>query len=386
MRRETGAPLTGLEMLEDVFGWVLRIGAAGLILITGYYIYGTLVAGNELFRGMSASGSPMSAADFQRHLQNMEFLTKILLLCAALLAIGAIGRYYGYPETGVVLLLVGAAFFFGIQFIIDSFGGPASGLNTKLGKLGDPRAYLISRYQLAGAILGAGGLCHLLCHAVVLVTGMRGRRPKANAEAAQTANQVRKAQDRFLGPCWTLPFCRDTEKKLCPVRIAKKPCWRGGRGCYCDQNIILTLSGGNAYNASMGSSGYLSRTASTISRPKTYSEKRAQCLQCPVYLHHQSQKYQLLAPLSLVVSVGLLAYYWEGVRNLYPTGMQALGRSLSGFTFGGGADAAAGAVPAWATELAAHQGLMWAAIIVGTLLVVSYLLHGVEWALYRLGI
>ncbi len=84
--------------------------------------------------------------------------------------------------------------------------------------------------------------------------------------------------------------------------------------------------------------------------------------------------------------MGLLAFYWEQVRNLYPVGMQALGRSLSGFSFGSGAGMGAGAVPAWATELAAHQGLMWAAVIVGTILVVSYLLHGVEWALYRLGI
>ena len=35
-------------------------------------------------------------------------------------------------------------------------------------------------------------------------------------------------------------------------------------------------------------------------RPKTLSEKRAQCLSCPVYLHHQQQKYTLAAPLSIL--------------------------------------------------------------------------------------
>jgi hypothetical protein len=119
-----------------------------------------------------------------------------------------------------------------------------------------------------------------------------------------------------------------------------------------------------------------------MAKPKSLSEKRAQCLQCPVYLHHQGHKYKLLAPGSLLLSIGAIAYYWNQIITLYPEGIRMLGRSLSTFSFGG----QAGAVPGWANDLAMNPTIMWILIVVAVMLVVSYLLHGVEWALYKLGI
>ena len=375
--------VTGLELLEGVMDWALRIAAAAVVLITGYYIYATVAQSDQLFRGLAAPGQQMSAEEFQRHIGNMQLLTKLLLLACAVLVVTGLGRSYMMPETGVVMLLIGAALFFGMPLLIDNMGGPAQGLPKALAKIGigNPREFLKGQYVLAGAGVMAAAACHLLIHAVLFVIGARSRRPRANEEAARTAAQVRKANDKFLGPCWTLPFCRDTEKKLCPVRHSKKPCWRTGRGCYCDQNIILTLSGGNQYNASRGAAGFLSRTA-TVHRPKTLREKREQCLSCPVYLHHQSQKYKFLAPAVTVGIIGGLAYYWGTVSTLYPTAMQALGRALSGLSFGG----RAGEVPAWAMDLASNNILSWVIVFVGGMLLVAYLLHAVEWALYRLGI
>jgi hypothetical protein len=378
--RQTSGAITGLEMFEGVLDWGLRIAALGLILITGYYVVATLMYGNQLFAAVGPDSRSMSVADFQRHLGNMELLTKLLLLASVLGIVCALGRFYQYPETGMVLLLLGALLFFGMPFLVDNMGGSAQ-LHRSLARLGDPRAFLKGRYVLAGAAFAGAGALQLIAHGFLFVVSGRKRRPRPNEEAAKTAQQVKKPNDKFLGACWELPFCRDTDKKLCPIRREKKSCWRTGRGCYCDQNVILTLSGGNQYAASRGASGYLSYTA-TVARPKSLREKREQCLQCPVYLHRQSQKYKLLAPVSLIAAVGLVAYYWETVKNLYPDGMRAVGRALSNFSFGG----TVGGVPTWANDLAINQGIMWLLIIVGVVLLLAYLLQGLEWLLYRLGV
>lgn len=381
MAPKSQGAVTLLEMLESSLDWGMRIAALGIILITGYYVYATLMAGDALFRGLMAPGTVMPSPEFQRHVGNVELLTRVLLVCALVGTLTVLARYYQFPEAGLALLLVGAALFFGMPFFIDAMGGMPTPMPKTLANLGNPRAILKSQYVFAGAAMLAGGIAQLLVHAIIYAIGAGKRRPKPNEDSARTASQVRKAQDKFLGACWELPFCRDTEKKLCPIRHAKKSCWRTGRGCYCDQNVILTLSGGNQYAASRGSAGYLSHTA-TISRPKSLREKRDQCLQCPVYLHRQGQKHKLLAPLTLLACVGAFVFYWATVKNLFPNAINSLGRATSGLSFG----TAPGAVPPWATELASNQILMWMVIFVAGLMLIAYMLHAIEWVLYRLGL
>ncbi len=380
MPQTTSGAVSALEALEDVLMWGLRIAAVVLVAITGYYIYATLAQGDALYRGL-AEGKAMGVADYQRHIGNMQILTRIMLLASIVLTVCAIGRFYGNAETGVVLALVGVGLFYGMPFIISSMGGPQAGLPRNLARIGNARDFLPGQFAMAGLVMLTGGVLQLLGKAIQFGITARDRRPQANADAAKTANQVRKKQDQFLGPCWNLPFCRDTEKKLCPIRQSKKPCWRTGRGCYCDQNIILTLSGGSVYNASRGSAGYLSRSA-TVARPKSLSEKREQCLQCPVYLHHQSQKYRVLAPGVMIGIVAAVAVYWGTISQLFPNAVLSFGRAVSGFSFG----TKAGEVPAWAADMAQTPALMWMVLGVLIMLLLAYSLQAVEWCLYRLGI
>jgi hypothetical protein len=378
VRQQPSGAITVLETFQDILGWTVKAAALVLIGVTIYYIYGTFAAADPLFHGISNNG-PMPVEEFKRQLGNTELLSKIMLVSAIVLGLSAIGRYYTAAETGLVLAMVGVALFFGMPFLVNNYSGQGA-LAPKLAKLGDPKTLLLTRYGLAGALLMAAGVMDLVFHGFLALTRTRQKRPKANAEAAQTAAQVKRTQDQFLGPCWNLPFCRDTEKKQCPVRLNKAPCWRGGRGCYCDQNIILALSGGNAFTTSRSSAAYLSHGA-TIARPKTLKEKRAQCLQCPVYLHHQGQKYRLFAPLWLLAFVGALVLYRTALMEGYPKFMLWAGRSLSGFSYtNGGQDAA------WVKDLAYNPGIMWMLVGVAVILVIAYLLQAVEWTLYRLGI
>lgn len=380
MRRESSGPVAGLDILDGAAALILKIAAVLLVLITGYYVYATVAANNELFRGMLSTGAPMPAAQLKMHGERVVQLMKVLHLACGVLAVCVLLKYYSYAEAGAALVVLGAMLFLGMPFLIDTMGGQGP-VNPVMSRIGNVRAHLRNQYAFAGLILGVPGLLQLMVHAVYFVVNARHRRPKPDAESAKTAASVRKPNDTLLGPCWKLPFCRDTEKQLCPIRQSRKPCWRTGRGCYCDQNVILTLSGGNAYNASRGSAGFLMKAAA-VAKPKSFAEKRAQCLSCPVYLHHQGHKYKLLAPLLLIGSIGALVVYHKTLQSFYPYGMKTLGRALSGFSFGPNT----GGVPAWAIDMASNTGMMWLMLFVLSLLVIAYVMNGLEWVLYRLGI
>lgn len=378
MRHSRG--FAGLGMIEAVCGLGLKLCAAVVALITAYYIYATVGASNQLFRGMGDAGQPMTVAQFKQHVANMELLMKVLQLAVTIGFFCTLGRYYAFVEAGAAMLVIGGLLAAGMPFLIDTMGGPREGLARALAQAGNPRSYLSSQYQFAGILLGTVGLVHLIVHAGLFVMGMRERRPRPSSEAAQTAAQVRKTSDRFLGKCWELPFCRDTDKKLCPIRQTNRSCWLTGRGCYCDQNVILTISGGGQSGGRVVG-GYQSRAAAVV-RPKSLSEKREQCMACPVYLHHQGQKYKILAPGVLLGAIGAMVFFWGAYQAAYPAAVHTLGRSLSGFSFG----TKAGAVPGWAQEMATNQGVMGMMVIVFALLAIAYLMHAVEWVLYKLGI
>ncbi len=376
MSRHGGA-ISAYEALYTLLDWIIRLAGAGIVLITGYYLYGTIAHSGELFRGAAQSG-PVSAAVFRAQLNNMQFLTQILLVCSVVGMLATVGRFYANVEGGIVLAVLGLALLLGMPLVIDVAGGPAAGLPPSLLKFGNPRATLRGEFITSGAVLTFGGIGQLLVHLILWLSRAGTRRPQPRGESAQTAEQVRKLEDRFLGLCWQLPFCRDTDKQLCPVRKTKKPCWRTGRGCYCDQNIVLQLSGGSAYMAR--ATGAMSQA--TVVRPKTWSEKRAQCLECPIYLHHQGQKYKVVAPLALA-GVGFAVFaLWGTIFSAYPKAIIALGKATAGFSFG----TARGQAPAWANELATQPALVWLAAIIIGILVVAYLFHALEWLLYRLGI
>ncbi len=370
---------SAFETVQSIAELIVKIAAIVLVCITGYYIYATMMAGDQLFRGMASYNQPMSLADFQRHVTNLRNLMLVLQLTAIIATVAALIRFYDYPEGGAVILLLGLGMAIGMPIFIDNYGGSSQGLSKALAKVANPREILRSQYALAGLIMAVPGGIQLLIHGLIWLGGARARRPQADAE--KTAQSVRKQQDKFMGKCWELPFCRDTEKKLCPVRETKSPCWRKGRGCYCDQNIILRLSGGPANPQVILYHGGASRPSSVV-RAKSWKEKRAHCLGCPVYLHHQAQKYQVAAPGTIIAIIAAFVLFRTTVMGLYPNAMTSLGRAFSGLSFGPSSNG----VPEWAVDMAQNQGLMWMAIIVGITLILAYSLQVVEWVLYKLGI
>lgn len=380
MQSASSGPLG--DLWNRITGLALTAGAALLVLAVGYVAYGLFVAHDALFGALQQGGAGPAA--YNQALHNMKLAGMALTVGAVCLAVGVLARYWMFPEAGVGLVTAGLAFFFGMPFLVRSAAQPyesARGADAMV-------ELLVGQFTLVGAVLlGVGGI-QLLVHTALVLLNRAGRRPRVSTDISQgafTEKQKMERRDQFLGPCWTLPFCRDSAKRVCPVLNRKRPCWVDGRGCYCDQNIVLMLSGDRGGRVpGRGSQSFVPMQSLSSQRQKTRAEKRTQCLGCPIYLHRQNQKYKAYAPsvIAAVLAVILVNKPW--LDEAYPETILSVGRALRGFSLGGGADAPA--IPTWATDLANQNGVEWMLLLIAAFLMVGYLLHGVEWALYKLGI
>ena len=58
------------------------------------------------------------------------------------------------------------------------------------------------------------GAVFLLLHGAYWCLTFMQRRPKPSREQQELAKAIRSSKNVFMGPCWNLPFCRDTPQKL----------------------------------------------------------------------------------------------------------------------------------------------------------------------------
>ncbi|MBI3911838.1 MAG: hypothetical protein HY320_13025, partial [Armatimonadetes bacterium] len=282
---------------------------------------------------------------------------------------------------GIALAILGAGLFFGAPNLFQSSSAaiPEQVRNRALALI------LYHTHILSVAILAAAGL-HLLVHAVLVFRDARQRRPLRRTDIAPGAFAGRPAlekRDRFFGPCWNLPFCRDTVKRRCPILHSRQPCWRKGRGCYCDNEIVITLSGERLAGSRPTAAGFIKPQEIQPRKVLDARTKRQQCLGCPIYLYHQDHKYRVLAPLVVLGVIAFVAYNKARLDALYPEVVRGLGRALSGLSY---SPANRTGVPAWAEDLAQTTGVEWLLLVVGTVLLIAYLVHAVEWILYKWGI
>jgi hypothetical protein len=377
MRRDGSSAVTDLK--DAILSWVLLLSGIALVLAVGYILYGVFFASDSLFgAGLRSS---QAAGNLPQVVHNLQLACTAVTIAGIVVLLAAMARYWMHAETGVFLLLIGGAFFFGVPYLVASSAESYRGLAKN-----QVVALLSSEFILIGAVfLGIAGI-QVLIHSIIFIAGRAARKPGVTTDISQGAFTGKKMekQDKFMGPCWTLPFCRDSAKRVCPVLHRGRPCWRDGHGCYCDQNIVMMLSGDRGRAAARSAQGFVSMQSLSVTRQKTAAEKRAQCLGCPIYLHRQNQKYRLFAPTCLVVVAGSILMNKVWIDEKYPEAVRGIGRALRGFSFSAGPNAPD--VPAWAVNLSNMALVEWLLLFTVGLLVVGYLIHGVEWALYKLGI
>lgn len=109
-----------------------------------------------------------------------------------------------------------------------------------------------------------------------------------------------------FSPCWELPFCRETIRKICPAYLARKKCWKFGKGCYCDQEMITRIITGEVGANTASARAFARDTITTDLGLDTAKRGKPPCGKCYIYLYHQQLKHKLVSPLILPATIGLV--------------------------------------------------------------------------------
>jgi hypothetical protein len=215
------------------------------------------------------------------------------------IALGITGLILAFDEqaAGPLVALAGVGLTFGIPWL----------LKMQIGKEASDAAQYAAKHiaiQLmpAGYTLLAIGLFKSAIDMSIWMIGLPDRvkqRADVGVGREEEPAQQRAARDaNMFSPCWKLPFCREVIRKQCPAYLAKKRCWKFGRGCYCDEEMISRIIRGESIDV--------------IKAPTRMSrEGKAPCGRCYIYLEHQAHKYRAMSPLALPITIGLMLLIWK---------------------------------------------------------------------------
>ena len=349
------------QLVVAYAGTVLKFSGPVMLAATSYLLY-------AIFSGH------LDGFASNRLLANARLVGQVLAASGVVSVSCALIITYEEIAFAVVAGFVGWGFLWGIPFVIAS-------------NLRDPSSQVAGEIRFWGtttglAIIGLVGLRLLYELYVQLAVGgpwSRGS-PKEPVEPAK----AREKQTRTILPwtaCWRMPFCHEAIRELCPAYRARKTCWRYGHGCNCDPHLVESLirSGGVGRSAGSAQSGqsrpaYL-RSDLETQPPRAGDRRTISCAQCAIYDEHQQAKFRITNPIVIIGTiVATIAGYGSLIR-LYQGILTTSGRLVNRFAFTGDAH------PEQWFEYLDTPTMRVFFIIILSLLILSYVLRAVEWAI-----
>lgn len=347
------------EVLPGYARMVLKFSALVMLVATGYLLYAIF--------GKYEPGS-------ERILDNIGLVGQVLAVSGSVTALCVIIVTFEEVAFAVVCGMVGAAFLWGMPFLI------AGNLRDASGQIGQE----IHRWGTTTgiAIILIAGL-RLLYEIKLQLTVGSQRRRQAQKEEVEPVGPKKKATKSMLPwtPCWQMPFCHEAIKEMCPAYKAHKTCWRYDSGCNCDPHLIegLIRSGG------VGGGSRDARTRQTqeayvrsdleADAVKLGQKRTIPCAQCAIYNEHQRAKYKFINPLAIIATIVAMIVGFEPLMSLYHGFVTAGTHLVNRFGFGGDVDA-----QQWFDYLDSPTMRVFFIVILG-LLILSYVLRAVEWAI-----
>lgn len=350
-----------LRWITTFTQWMISVGAILFLLGFAYLMYAVFLAGLD-------QSQSFSAADQARIQGNLSLAGRIMLLGAGLVVIGVAWNYLEEAVVGVILLLLAVLFYWGLPFLMGQLGA--------LPVPGSLRAFALEQLRLLMWVLFPPGL--VLTVFVGIAQGIR--RLKYGASLDQTlrlgSNVGRQeVPQKFLGKCWQLPYCRDYVRQRCPIYHARRTCWREGVGCMCEEkNIAMALQNVRISDNPEANTRYIPHNTTL-----TKWELRQRCAECVIYNEHQRQKYQLFAPLTVGLVLGIAYFFREPLRGQVFELLGLLDRLLAQFTLMP-SEAREGVLKAAAQ---ANETAAWVLYISLTIVVLSYSLRLVETIIFK---
>ena len=348
-------------LAEKLLIAVAIVGGGALI----YLVYGLVTGHITSFPPAAAgAGSAMSKAQRAELLSWIVLATKILSWAAVVGTLLALARYYDSTTTIGATGAVGAFLYFGMPALI------ATVLQAQY-----RQANQLTDIMILGA--QAGGKVILIVAAVrgaVQVFWSAARRPwrarKRHSPAHVSARMMQRRS--VLRACWELARCRSTGS-ACPAMRERRSCWRRGAGCMCDLHLAESLAQGAEAWAH----------EETVALHYRAGQVRRPCPTCPIYEEHQDHKFRLFAWLAYPATVGLIAVSLPLLRLGYERGLAHLDRMVAALTFMPLRDQAL--TPGGVQSMVLSSNVEWVFIGCFGLLLLSYVLQGIEHTVYKWG-
>ena len=354
-----------LDALEAPASWLLRVAAVIGVCALAYVLAAVFFGGAGL-----ATNPKMGELTKNLDMASKAFTYSLLALMIASLVLG-----YEDNRLGAIVAATGFFFYIAAPLGIKKFIGvtPAT-------------AVMATHFRQIGYVLVIIGLIKAVADIAVWLWHLPERMKTRHASVgvsnqAEAKQRIIAREANMLSPCWKLPFCRESIRKQCPAFLAKTTCWKFGRGCYCDTEMISRIVRGESLEA--------------IKAPTQQSRQgKPPCGRCYIYLEHQTYKFRMLSPLVLPVTVLVTYLIWPIYVRFFGIAYNGFDSLWSVFSFNA-SNLTSGDMKASAEGLAAASqvGKESAASIAlitqnmfGVLLgfmVLIYFSKFIEWAIYK---
>ncbi len=358
-----------LDSGDDIFTWVARVS----ILVVGFSL-AVLVAGIFLGNAANIAQNP-KAADLANFL---ILATKGLTLGTLALGISMLLLTYDDNRIGAIVAGIGLVFYFGAPIALRGLLGPTNPLFGPLAIQFFTIGRIILTVGLFKALIDVGVWLWNLPNTIKSKQSTAGAVGFGNPVESKQAKLARQAN--MFSPCWKLPFCREPIRVLCPAFLAKKTCWKFGRGCYCDTEMVGRIVRNEPLE--------VIKAANTMQ-----SKQPPPCARCYIFLEHQTHKFRMISPLVLPATIVVVFGAWPiynrlflGFTSSYTKLFSSLSFSTTSFTpdaikstADSQAAAAAGGISP--QEIAQVSSYMLGALLGFFLLI--YLSKFVEWAIFK---
>lgn len=353
-----------LDALEGPASWLLRVAVVIGICALAYILAATLLGG---------AGNPANP--------KMALLTKNLDLASrafvfSLLGAAVASLWLGYEDNrlGAIVCALGVVFHFAMPILLKKFAGDTRAVSV-----------IADHFRHGGYYLVMIGLIKAVCDTAIwlwnLPDRMRARHANVGvSNQAEAKQRIIARESNMFSPCWKLPFCRESIRKQCPAFLAKKTCWKFGRGCYCDTEMISRIVRGESLEL--------------IKAPTQQSRQgKPPCGRCYIYLEHQTYKFRVLSPLALPLTVLSTWLIWPFYAKVFALGDKAFNSIWSSLSFNS-ANLTSGDMKSSAEGIAkvAQQGARpediaqiaqnMFGVLLGFMLLI-YLSKFIEWAIYK---
>jgi len=351
-------------VLLGIVNNVFHICIGVFVLSTAYLLYG-------VFFGLGDFGSWDRARQVTM-MGNINLAGNVMLAAAVLGSVCSLVLFWFEETAGYLMALLAGAFYFGVPMAFASMGGEPS----------VAMRMTVARFPVAALAPALIAVILVVRDLIVRLIRSLDRQSKV-ASDLQFGNDA-KREDRpvrmsLIGKCWEGAYCRDYIRTHCPIFKAKDTCWQRRRGCYCDEEIVNTATKKSRGTVLEMAPNEAQNYANSTPKKVVFlsdAQKVERCRNCIIYNEHQREKYKILLPVVMLLSVLLCAFLGYEMRDSVGNAMNTIESTIRRFAFTGD--------PTTAIKVAKpNETAIWAFVLAGSIMVIAKIIHALEWAIFE---